>query len=215
MEQVAPYAVAVALSPMPIAALLLMLLSKRAKSNSVSFMLGWLLGILLLVVVAMQTALSSESTGGAHTIRNIINGVLGIVLILFAVKQFKHRPKHGQHPEVPKWMSAIENFSPIKSFGIGAALAILNFKNMPMGIAAGVVLSEYAKSSLELLVGLSFYVILAGITVIVPVFGFLLFGKKLQHEFEVLKEWLVYNNATIMFVLFLILGILLLSKAFN
>ncbi len=215
MEQLAPYAVAVALSPMPIAALLLMLLSKRAAVNSVSFMLGWLLGILLLVVVAMQLALTSESTGGAHVIRNIINGVLGIALILFAVKQFKSRPHKGDTPKMPKWMATIENFSPTRSFGMGAALAILNFKNTPMGIAAGVALSQHATTALEIGIGLAFYVILAGITIIVPVFGFLLFGKKLQREFEMIKEWLVANNATIMFVLFLILGVLLLSKAFD
>lgn len=214
MEQLAPYAVAVALSPMPVAALLLILLSKRAAFNSISFALGWLLGILFLVVVSMQMALTSDSTTGTHMIRNIANGVLGIALIVFAVKQFRNRPKHNQVPHMPKLMAAIENFSPVKSFGIGLLLAILNFKNTPMGIAAGIVLSQHAKTAFEVGVGLLFYVLLSGITVIVPVLGFLLFGKKLQHEFEILKEWLVNNNATIMFVIFLILGVLLLSKAF-
>lgn len=215
MDQLAPYAVAVALSPMPIAALLLILLSKRAYANSISFMIGWLLGILFLVVVAMQFALSSDSTSSSHIIKNIINGVLGMVLIIFAIKQFKNRPQRGESAQMPKWMQAIENFSPLKALVIGAGLALLNFKNTPMGIAAGVVLSEHARSYPEMIIGLSFYVVLAGITIIVPVFGFLLFGKKLHHEFEVLKEWLVSNNATIMFVLFLLLGVLLLSKAFN
>lgn len=214
MEQVIPYAAAVALSPMPIAALLLILLSKRAKLNSIFFMVGWLLGILLLVSSAMQFALTSDTTTGTHALKNIINGILGMLLIFFALKQFKNRPKKGKAVKVPKWMAAVENFSPIKSFGVGLGLAVLNFKNTPMGIAAGVVLSDHARTTPEMVAGLSFYVLLAGSSIVLPVFGFLLFGKKLQSVFKTLKEWLVYNNATIMFVLFLILGVLLLSKAF-
>ena len=213
MQYLIPYAAAVALSPMPIAALLLILLSKRAKLNSIFFMLGWLLGILLLVVVAMQFALTSDTTG-PRTFAHFLNAGLGILLILFALKQLHNRPKKGKTAKVPKWMSTIENFSPIKSFGIGIGLAIFNFKNMPMGIAAGVVMSEHVKTTAEMIMGLSFYVLLSGSTIIVPVFGFLFFGNKLQRIFKTLKEWLVSNNATIMFVLFLILGLLLLSKAF-
>ncbi len=214
MQDLVPYAAAIALSPMPIAALLLILLSKRAKLNSIFFMLGWLLGILGLVVISMQMALTSDAATGTHTIKHFINAALGILLILFALKQLHNRPKKGKVAKVPKWMAAIENFSPIMSFGVGLGLAVFNFKNMPMGIAAGVALSETAKTINEAAIGLLFYVLFAGSTIIVPVLGFLVFGKKLQGVFKTLKEWLISNNATIMFVLFLILGVLLLSKAF-
>ncbi|MFN3215858.1 MAG: GAP family protein [Acidimicrobiales bacterium] len=39
------YAVGIAVSPIPIAAVILMLFSSRARSNSLSFMVAWIAGI--------------------------------------------------------------------------------------------------------------------------------------------------------------------------
>ena len=43
--QVLPLAVVVAFSPMPIVAVVLMLVSARARTNGPAFVLGWLLGV--------------------------------------------------------------------------------------------------------------------------------------------------------------------------
>lgn len=213
-----PYAIAVALSPMPIAALILMLLSKRAKINSVMFAIGWILGLAGLVLIV--TFLVGES---AHTVsadsglnlKTLIDGVLGVVLVGFAIKQWKNRSKPGKTPKMPKWMSAVETFSPTKALGIGFLLATINLKNTPMGITAGAAISQLAKNSAEQTVGIIIYLALASCTITVPVILFLLFGNGLKKTLQSLKEWLVANNATIMFVLFLILGIVLISKAFG
>ena len=42
-----PLAIGIAVSPMPIIAVILMLFSKRAGSTSVGFLIGWLLGIIV------------------------------------------------------------------------------------------------------------------------------------------------------------------------
>src|SRR3989344_2989663 len=97
VASVLPYAVAVALSPMPIAALILMLLSNRAKVNSIMFLIGWIAGLFL----------------------------LGVVLVLLAIKEWHQRPKKGEEAPLPKWMGAIETFSPFKAFGIGLLLATI------------------------------------------------------------------------------------------
>ncbi len=216
--EILPYAIAVALSPMPIAALLLMLLSKRARINSVMFTVGWIAGLAVLVLAV--TFLVGES---AHTVRHdtgfdpktIIDFVLGIVLLLFALKEWKSRSKAGKIPHMPKWMRAIESFSPIKALMIGFLLATLNLKNTPMGITVGAAISELAHTTAQQTAGIIIYLILASCTITIPAIGFLLLGKRLQKTLESLKSWLIGNNATIMFVLFLILGVSLISKAFG
>ncbi len=47
------YAVGIAVSPIPIAAVILMLFSGRARVNSVSFMVAWVAGIVLVTTVVV------------------------------------------------------------------------------------------------------------------------------------------------------------------
>ena len=57
LGQVLPEAIGIALSPFPIIGLILMLLSKNARKNSLMFMLGWLAG---LTIVANRCAGARE-----------------------------------------------------------------------------------------------------------------------------------------------------------
>lgn len=216
MENVAeilPYAVAVALSPMPIAALILMLLSEKAKTNSIAFTLGWILGLAIMVFVASSIFGASESevkTVTHFSFKTLIELFLGTLLLGLALVQWRKRTKPGQTPSMPKWMSAIESFSPIKSFAVGISIAIINVKNAPMGIAVGSVVSNTGNDGPTVFIA---YLLLATSTITIPTIGFLVFGKRLQGDLENLKTWLILNNATIMFVLFLILGMVLISKS--
>ena len=216
VAEVLPYAVAVALSPMPIAALILMLLSNRARVNSVMFLVGWMLGLFLLVIAVSSFLTNQTSAAQAAGIspRQVIGGVLGVLLVLLAIRQWRQRPKHGQAVSMPKWMAAVVTFSPFKAFAVGLLLATVNFKNTPMGVAVGTVLSQ-AGSQAQVIAGMTFYLLIGGITILVPVIGFLLFGSKLKGTLESFKDWLIGNNAVIMFVLFLVLGVMLINKAFS
>lgn len=217
IASILPYAVAVALSPLPIAALFLMLLSNKAASNSVAFLVGWLLGLAAIVSAAIFLAGQASAAPGESrlAVKALIDGTLGIILVFLALKQWKERPHGGVMPPTPKWMQAVESFSPIKALGSGLLLATVNVKNLPMGIAAGVAIGQAAQTNTAILTGIIGYVVIAGSTILVPVVGFLFVGNRLKATFESLKSWLIYNNATIMFVLFLILGADLLSKAFS
>lgn len=212
IADILPYAVAVAFSPMPIAALLLMLLSNKANLNSVAFLIGWVIGLAALIFAV--SFLVSSATGADHTaIKRLIDASLGILLLLLSLKELKLRTKTGTPPKIPKWMSAIESFTPLKALAIGLALSTLNFKNTPLGIAVGTTLSRYSEQNQ--IIGFISYLLIASSTILLPTVGFLLFGARLQGSLENLKNWLVTNNATIMFVLFLILGCTLFSKAFG
>lgn len=213
VAEILPYAVAVALSPMPIAALILMLLSEKAKTNSIAFTLGWILGLAIMVFVASSIFGASESevkTVTHFSFKTLIELSLGTLLLGLALVQWRKRTKPGQTPSMPKWMSAIESFSPIKSFAVGISIAIINVKNAPMGIAVGSVVSNTGNDGSTAFIA---YLLLATSTITIPTIGFLVFGKRLQGDLENLKTWLILNNATIMFVLFLILGMVLISKS--
>lgn len=214
IADILPHSVAVALSPMPIAALSLLLLSKKAKANSIAFSVGWILALIINVgLFALIFKGQEEITGPRSSISQIINGILGIFLLFLSFKQFKARPLPGKTPTMPKWMEAVESFSPIKSFFTAFLLVTINAKNTVIDISTGVYIGKAATSISEGISIIFIYSILSSLTILIPVIGFLLWGGKLQNMFNNLKAWLVANNATILFVLFLILGVNLISKA--
>ena len=49
--EILPLAVGIAISPIPIIAAILMLLSPKAKGTSLGFLVGWLVGIIAAIVV--------------------------------------------------------------------------------------------------------------------------------------------------------------------
>lgn len=215
VASILPLSIAVALSPMPIAALLLMLLSNKAKVNSVMFAVGWIVGLAVLVYAVSFLVESSNpavATSG-FSLKQFIDLALGVLLVVFAVKQWKKRPKKGQSAQMPGWMKMVVSFSPVKAFGIGFLLATVNLKNTPVGIAVGTTLSHLSKEGQ--FTGFVVYLVSASCTILLPTLAFLIFGKSLQGTLTGLKTWLINNNATIMFVLFLVIGIMLISKAFG
>ncbi len=213
--QLLPHAVAVALSPMPIAALILILLSNKARLNSILYMLGWVIGVAVNVAVFAYifNAQQSVTHQSKSSVGAIIDLILGLFLLWLAFKQWRSRPKAGETPTIPKWMQAVESISPFKSFLIAFVLITVNAKNTVLDIAAGVLVAQNAVTVSDQLLAIIIYTLVASSSIIVPVFAFLLFGKKLDNVLNNTKQWFIHNSATILFVLFLILGVDILGKA--
>jgi len=63
--QLLPFAVGVAVSPMPIVAVVLMLVTRRARTNGPAFLLGWIAGIAIAGAILLAIAgPASRATAG-------------------------------------------------------------------------------------------------------------------------------------------------------
>ncbi len=198
-------AVGVAISPVPIIAVILMLFSKSAKANSLSFLVGWLIGLLGAGLVVLALGIAS-SDGAPSTASGVIKILIGAVFILLGIKQWRSRPKPGEKASTPGWMSAIDDFSAAKAFGVGVVLSAVNPKNLGLTIAAAASIGSAGLSSGGEIVVLVVFVLIASVGVAAPVVLNLILGSKAEHTLNDMKEWLVANNATVMAVLFLVLG---------
>ena len=108
-----PTALGVAISPVPIIAVILMLLAPRAKAASVGFLVGWVAGIaaVITVVAVLVDPVDDSEGSGPSTVTRVVLLLLGGVACLLAVRSWRSRPRNGQTPELPKWMSAIASSS--------------------------------------------------------------------------------------------------------
>ena len=113
---------------------------------------------------------------------------------------------------MPAWMKGIESFSAAKSFGMGFILAGLNPKNLPLAIAASIIITASGVGGVQQGVALAIFVVVASITVIVPVFTYLLARERAEGILGGWKDWLTVNNKAVMAVLFLVFGVVLVGK---
>jgi Sap, sulfolipid-1-addressing protein len=203
-----PQAIGVAISPIPIIAVILMLFSKRAKSNGLAFLAGWVLALTVVGIVVLLLANAGKiSAGGTPTtISYIIKLLFGLLFWFLAYRNWKKRPKAGEMPEMPKWMAAIDSFKPGRALGISALLAGVNPKNLGLTLAAALSISAAGLSGGQSAASLVIFILIASISVAVPVLYFLIAGDSAVKVLEGWKAWLQANSATVMFILFLVLG---------
>jgi len=203
-------AIGVALSPFPIIAVILILLSPKARSNGPAFLLGWFGGIVIVTGLVLLLASPNDDSGKGDEPANwasLIQLVLGLGLLFLAYQQWQKRPKEGETVEMPKWMASVDKATPLVAVGLGAFLAGLNPKNLLFNIAAGTSIAQADLSTGEALVPLVIYVLLASVSVAVPVIWYLLAQESAARTLDTWKTWLTVNNALIMAILLLMLGV--------
>ncbi|MCU1482077.1 MAG: hypothetical protein JWQ19_2863 [Subtercola sp.] len=209
-----PLALGIAISPIPIIAAILMLLSPKARGTSLGFLVGWVLGIVVAVVVftLLSALLPQGGDDASNPTAGTIKIVLGAVLLLLAVRQWRSRPKGDAEPALPKWMSAIDTMTPVKALGLGFLLSAVNPKNLLMAVAAGVALGAAGISVGDDVVVIVVFVVIAASSVAIPVIGYLVASSRLEAPLQALRTWLVHNNATVMSILLLVIGVVVIGK---
>jgi threonine/homoserine/homoserine lactone efflux protein len=208
-----PSAVGVAISPVPIIAVILMLGTPRARANGPAFGLGWVIGLVAVsVIVVLLASGSDDSDSGSSTAVDVIKLVFGGLFLLLAVNQWRKRPKAGETADVPKWMQSIDEFTAGKSFGFGVALSAANPKNLALTFAAAASIAQAGLSGGESAVAIAVFVIIGSITVVGPVLLYVLAQDKAAGPLGSIKEFLSEHNAVIMIVLFVVLGAKLIGN---
>jgi threonine/homoserine/homoserine lactone efflux protein len=131
-------AIAAAISPFPIIGVVLMLVTPRARINGPIYVAGWLLGLAVLGTFGLTVASAARASdhGSPSTTANVVQILLGSALVILAVRQWGKRPKPGAQPTMPKWMSAVDDFSPMKAATTGFVLSAVNPKNLILTLAA-------------------------------------------------------------------------------
>lgn len=214
--QLLPSAVGVALSPVPIVAVILMLGTPKAKSNGPAFAAGWILGLVAVSVVVLLLASGADDPdSGTSTAVDWIKLVLGLVLLVLAYRRWHERPRPGAVAEMPKWMAAIDSFTPGRSFGLGALLAGVNPKNLALTMAASATIARAGLGGAETAGAVALFVILGSITVAGPVIFSLVMSERAAGPLASMKEFMSAHNGVIMMVVLIVLGAKLIGDAIS
>jgi hypothetical protein len=207
-------AIGIAISPVPIIALILMLLTPKARTNGLAFLIGWVLGLVVVGTIALFVAGSAgvSTSSGASTGADTFKLVLGLLFLVLAVRQWRGRPAPGTEAPMPKWMRSLDAFTPGRSFGVAAVLSGVNPKNLVLNLAAAATVAQAGLSGAQQAVVLAVFVVIASLGIIAPYVVYVAMGDRAVDMLDGWKAWLVANDAAVMAVLFLIFGFVLIGK---
>jgi threonine/homoserine/homoserine lactone efflux protein len=212
-----PAALGVAISPLPIVAVVLMLVSARGRANGPAFLIGWLVGvagagaILLLIAGGVGAHEDGEPADWVAWLKL----VLGLALLLLAAKQWRGRPHDGEEPPTPKWMGALDGFTPLKAGGAAVVLSAVNPKNLLLIVAGMAAIAQTGISTGEQTIALIVFTVIAAVGVATPVVIYFALGDRSAELLDRLKSWMTQNNGVIMAVLLLVIGVKLIGDAIS
>jgi len=214
ISEVLTFAVGVAISPVPIMAVILMLFSARARTNGPMFLAGWALALALVGCVVYFVSDAGDAATSSTASDTISWGKIafGVLFLLLAARNWRNRPQPGTEPEMPKWMAGIDSLAPGKAFGLGLLLAGLNPKNLLLSIGAAAGLAQLGLSTPDAVVSLIVFVVVGSLTIAGPVVYYLVGGENARVQLNSMKDWLAVHNAAVMTVLFLVFGVDLIAK---
>lgn len=207
-----PAAVGFALSPVPLVEMILVLLSKRAKSNGVLFLICIAVPVFVVALLS-ATGLTSATHGekGTSDVKAWIMLVFGLLLLFMAYRNFANR----RDESVPKVFATIENMGPAGVVGLSAGATVLNPKNLVILLGAGAVAAESGLPTGQLIAALAVFTVVATLPFSAAVAYVQLGGDSAARQMQRAKQWLLAHNRMLMAVVLGVLGAVMTANALS
>ncbi len=207
-----PAALGVALSPVPIIATVLMLMSGHPRRTAPAFALGWVVGLVVVMSLVLTAAGSALDTSSTSDTTFWVKLALGLLFLALGLRTWRHRPRPGEPAEPPAWMGRLDGLSPLAALGLGAALSGINPKNLALTASAAVAIASGGPSTTATVVCVVVFVVIASLLVVGPVLAFLVAADRTAAPLQALKTFMEVHNAAIMTVLLGVLGLSMLGQ---
>ncbi len=214
ISEVLTFAIGVAISPLPIIAVILMLFSQRAKINGPAFLFGWVIALAVVSAVAYVLAHDGSVATSSTASDSVSWGkiVLGVLLLALARRNWRKRPGPAEEPEMPRWLETVASMSPVKAFGLAVVLAAVNPKNLILTLGAAAGLAQLGLSTSDAVVAVAVFIAIASLTIAGPVLYALVGGARARSSLDAAKAWLTTHNAALLAVLFLVFGVDMIAQ---
>lgn len=215
VTQVIPLGIAVAFSPLPIVAVVLILATPAGRLKALAFAAGGLAAVVVIIAAATLVLGAAGADDGSgedpSTWVSVGRLVLGALLLRFAAGQWRARPRAGDpSPDLPRWMETVDTLTPGRAAGMGVLLCGVNPKNLILIVAAAGAIAAAGGSTADQAAALAVFVVLAMLGVVLPIAGSLLLGERADGVLERLRAWMVRESTTIVAVIAALIAVKLI-----
>jgi Sap, sulfolipid-1-addressing protein len=208
-----PLAIGVALSPVSIIAVVVLLTSSRARSLGPAFVLGWLLGLLVVgaIVLAVVGPSGAGSSGQRTTWVSWVMIVVGVLLLVAAVHRLRGRTGRGEEVPLPAWLGALDRLKPAAALGGGVVLGGVRPKSFLLAAGGAAAIAQTGITGGQQAIAYAVFAVIATVGVAVPVVIYFAMGTRSAALLGRLKGWMRRNNAVIVAVVLLVIGVTLIG----
>jgi hypothetical protein len=209
-----PLGLGIALNPVAIVASILILRSANARLNAVAFLLGWIAGMGVLVILASRLVQVEFGAlrGRLLELPGLILIALGALLLAAAVWSFRRRPPPESDPAPSPLLHVLDRAGTAPKVGAGVLLATVSLRNLALLAAASALIGQSELSLLELTLTVVVFVFASSLGVLIPLLMRLFGGQGADARLETSRRWLLRHMSAITAVVLATLGAYLLVR---
>ena len=136
--EVLAFGIGVALSPLAVIAVVVMLDAQDGRGGALAFLAAWAAGLATVGALAVLLAdgVDASDGGAPATWVSVLKLVLALLLLVVAARQWRARPGAGEQPELPGWMSGLDDITPARAAGLALLFACVKPKNLLLTLGA-------------------------------------------------------------------------------
>ncbi len=212
-----PMALGVAVSPLPVIAVVVMLTTAAGRRNGLAFLLGWLAGLAAAgtILLIIGGSLNAAQAGQPAAWESWLDIAVGILLIGVGAREFRGRPRGDEPAPVPRWMAKVDRIHPVAALGLGALLVAVNPKNLLLVIGGAAAIAKTGIAGGQQVIAYVVFAAIATVGVAAPVVIYFAMGSRAPGLLARLKNWMTRENAVILSVLCLLIAAKLIGDAIS
>jgi len=210
LTDVLPLGLAVAASPLPVIACVLMLLSEDGRVNALALLCGWTLTIAAIAGVIVAAGIDVAPSGRTPVWAAVAELVVGTSLVAVGLAAWARR-RHGGAEWGARWLTLIDDIRPPAAFGLAVLLAVFNVKDAALTADAGAHVQRASLSGPQELVALMLFALVASVGVALPLVVDLVAGDRAEPVLRGWHRWLERHSRTAAGVLLGFLGVVLVG----
>ncbi|WP_371497816.1 GAP family protein [Kitasatospora sp. NBC_00374] len=204
-QMLAP-AVGIAISPVPLIAVILMLATPRGRVNGTAFTVGWVVALAAVTTIVVVAVSGLDTSGPEPAWSWWVKLAVGVLFLLIGARQWRGRPREGHVTAPPAWMQAIDRFTPARAAGLATALVAASPKNLVLAVSAGVSIATSDASPGGKTAAAVLMVLVGSLCALIPLGVYLFGGAGAAKVLGEWKAWMSTHNSAITTVVLVVLG---------
>jgi len=163
------------------------------------------------IVLALIGPSGAASSGQRTRWISWVMIVLGVLLLVAAVRHLRGRARAGEEVPLPAWMGAIDRLKPAAALGGGVVLGGVRPKSFLLAVAGAAAIAQTGIAGGQQAIAYAVFAVIATIGVAVPVVIYFAMGERSAELLGRLKGWMRRNNAVILAAVLLVIGVTLIG----
>jgi hypothetical protein len=212
LGDILPIAVAVAFSSVPIMAVILILLAPNNRRSSIAFLVGWAIGLAVVVVAFTLLAflIDTPPPRRSQVAIGTLLILIGAAVVILAIVLWR-RTSNKPNTDLPHWLSGVGRLRPWRAFGL-ALLLNIRPKAILLSAAAGLSIRGDHLPTAETAIVIVVYTVVSASAVAFPVISSLVAPTKTRAGLVSARSWIAENSRIVGVLILIIIGVVIIGN---